>query len=455
MPTNPWEWSGTASDNDDADSAINFLEGQAPGSLNGSARALMAALARYLADNNGSKTTAGAANTYTLASPNVGYTALTNGLTLAVKFNATNTGASTFNLAALGSRKIKSFSTGVEAELAAGQIVANGHYSLQLDTALDSGSGAWVLLNPTSDPTINATTGDIKIWPDNTAPTGWLFCGGQAVSRATYANLFALLGTGYGAGDGSTTFNVPDLRGRSVFGRDDMGGAGTAGRITLAGSGITGTTLNFAGGSETVTLTTAQIPSHTHAGTTASNGAHFHSASTTSDGAHTHTYSGTTGNQSVDHTHSGTTATESVGHTHTYSGTTGDDSPDHTHSTTVGANSSDNFAGNSGGATGPFPLSTDTAYTSGGASVRHQHSYSGTSSDVSATHTHTVTTGGVSANHTHTYSGTTSSDGAHTHTLITTTDGAHTHTFTSDATGGGTAHNNMPPAIILNFVIRT
>ena len=98
---------------------------------------------------------------------------------------------------------------------------------------------------------------------DISTPAGWLFCAGQAVSRTTYAALYAVLGTVYGAGDGSTTFNVPDLRGRVVAGKDDM--LGTAqNRITSAGSGITGTTLGASGGLQTHTLTEAQIPSHTH-----------------------------------------------------------------------------------------------------------------------------------------------------------------------------------------------
>jgi microcystin-dependent protein len=82
-----------------------------------------------------------------------------------------------------------------------------------------------------------------------TPPDGWLLCYGQAVSRTSYSDLFAAIGTTYGAGDGSTTFNLPDLRGRVAAGKDDMGGS-AANRITNAVSGIIGTTLGAAGGDE-------------------------------------------------------------------------------------------------------------------------------------------------------------------------------------------------------------
>lgn len=106
-------------------------------------------------------------------------------------------------------------------------------------------------------------SGTVMDYAGSTEPSGWLFCYGQAISRATYAALFAIVGTTYGVGDGSTTFNLPDLRGRVAAGRDDMGGA-AASRVTSGGSGITGTTLGASGGTETHTLTAAQLASHTH-----------------------------------------------------------------------------------------------------------------------------------------------------------------------------------------------
>lgn len=83
------------------------------------------------------------------------------------------------------------------------------------------------------------------------APSGWLLCDGSAVSRTTYAALFAAIGTTYGAGDGTTTFNVPDARGRAPI------GAGT-------GTGLSARALGAQVGAETHVLSIAEMPAHTH-----------------------------------------------------------------------------------------------------------------------------------------------------------------------------------------------
>ena len=95
------------------------------------------------------------------------------------------------------------------------------------------------------------------------APSGWLFCDGSAVASATYAALFTAIGTTYG-GD-STNFNLPDLRGRVIAGKDDMGGA-SANRLTNQSGGLDGDTLGASGGAETHQLTTAELAAHTHDG---------------------------------------------------------------------------------------------------------------------------------------------------------------------------------------------
>lgn len=99
--------------------------------------------------------------------------------------------------------------------------------------------------------------GSLVPFAGSTAPSGWLLCAGQAVSRSTYAILFAAIGTTYGTGDGSTTFNLPDLRGRVPAGLDNMNGT-DAGRLDWAN------TLGTNGGEQKHTMTLAELVAHTH-----------------------------------------------------------------------------------------------------------------------------------------------------------------------------------------------
>jgi microcystin-dependent protein len=96
--------------------------------------------------------------------------------------------------------------------------------------------------------------GDIKMSAAASPPAGWLVCDGSAISRTTYSALYSALGSAsspWGQGDGSSTFNLPDLRGRTPI------GAGT-------GSGLTARSIGQSGGEEAHTLGIAEIPSHTH-----------------------------------------------------------------------------------------------------------------------------------------------------------------------------------------------
>lgn len=102
-------------------------------------------------------------------------------------------------------------------------------------------------------------------WAETLPSANWMFAYGQAISRTTYAALFALIGTVYGTGDGSTTFNLPDKRGRVSAGQDDMGGT-SANRLTGQSGGLNGDTLGATGGAEGVALTSGQLASHTHTG---------------------------------------------------------------------------------------------------------------------------------------------------------------------------------------------
>lgn len=152
--------------------------------------------------------------------------------------------------------------------------------------ALPMGANKITNLAPGTDPTDAATVsqlssgssvpvGSIVDYAGASAPTGWLVCGGQSLSRTTYAELFAVIGTTFGSADASS-FSLPDLRGRVAAGLD-FSVSGIAGRLTGTTMTPGGTTLGATGGAQTQTLTEAQMPSHTHTG------------STTTDGAHTHT----------------------------------------------------------------------------------------------------------------------------------------------------------------------
>lgn len=115
--------------------------------------------------------------------------------------------------------------------------------------------------------------GTLAFWGLNTDPsdTDYRVADGRAISRTTFAALFALWGTTYGAGDGSTTFNIPDLRGRVVVGGNNAslpnGASGSYSTRALAATG----------GAETHTLITAELPAHSH---TLTDPGHYHSPQT-------------------------------------------------------------------------------------------------------------------------------------------------------------------------------
>ena len=115
--------------------------------------------------------------------------------------------------------------------------------------------------------------GAIKPWTKATAPDGYLLCDGAAVSRTDFADLFAVISTTYGVGNGSTTFNVPDLAGKFPQGKDgtnSLAGTGGANTVTVsvtnnqAATNATNQTVSITGSIDTTSLTEAQIGSHSH-----------------------------------------------------------------------------------------------------------------------------------------------------------------------------------------------
>jgi microcystin-dependent protein len=126
-------------------------------------------------------------------------------------------------------------------------------------------SPSWIGLSPAGS---QVPIGGTMDWPWDaiSVPANYVLPYGQAISRTTYAALHALASAAsypWGNGDGSTTFNLPDYRGRVGVGKDNMGGT-SVNRVTSGGSGVNGTQLGANGGAETVTLATGNLPAHNH-----------------------------------------------------------------------------------------------------------------------------------------------------------------------------------------------
>ena len=125
----------------------------------------------------------------------------------------------------------------------------------------------------TTDPLYLSRSGTLKFFlpgaifpfPSQQPPDGWLLCNGQEVSRRDYSDLFNVLNVTYGIGNGRTTFNLPDLRGRTIAGLESMGNTGPSGRLTASTTtGVNGSSLGAVGGRETHTLSSQETGLNTH-----------------------------------------------------------------------------------------------------------------------------------------------------------------------------------------------
>ena len=124
------------------------------------------------------------------------------------------------------------------------------------------------------DITNRSEVGAIKPWTKATAPNGYLLCDGAAVSRTTYADLFAIISTTYGVGDGASTFNVPNLEGKMPQGYDgstyNLAGTGGANTVTVsvtnnqAATNTNNQSVTVTGSIDNTSLTEAQLASHKH-----------------------------------------------------------------------------------------------------------------------------------------------------------------------------------------------
>lgn len=234
-------------------------------------------------------------------------------------------------------------------------------------------------------------TGTMWMTANAAAPSGWLLCDGSAVSRTGgNANLFAAIGTTYGAGDGSTTFNLPDMRGRVPVGVGTGTGGGASGTgLPTGGVALTARARGGWTGEETHALSVAELASHGH--------------------SHSH---GGTGTDATATTPSAD-ATGETGHNH-----------GHNHQTTSNSDLPALVAvGGTTGLTGTSPA------------------LQGTSDSGHTVHTSSDSTGSTGHNHNHTH-------GAHSHSH------GHTIATDATTAGSGTAHNTIQPQMCVNFMIK-
>jgi microcystin-dependent protein len=274
--------------------------------------------------------------------------------------------------------------------------------------------------------------GVIQMWMTGSAPTGWLLLQGQNVSRTTYAELFALWNTTFGAGDGSTTFGLPDFQQYIPIGKAAAGTVSTLG-VKTGSFDHTHASGTLAVASHTHGSGTLSVASHTHDSGTLAVASHTHGPGTLTVASHSHTMSVETTFTDISHTHS------TPNHTHTYSGTTDNAS-------------ASVFASLAGGATGvigthshTYSGTTDSTggSTTGSAGGTHRHSVSGQSTDAAAP---AVSSGLTASTAPSVNSGSTGS------TSPTVNAGA--TGGTAPAVSSGSTATANPPVIAVNFIVR-
>jgi microcystin-dependent protein len=245
--------------------------------------------------------------------------------------------------------------------------------------------------------------GSILIYAGSSAPTGWLLCNGQEVSRTVYPRLFAVIGNSYGSLNNNNNFVLPDLSDRVPVGKSGSNNLGDS------------------SGNSKINLSTSQLPSHTHSGTIDSSGSHIHTGTTDISGSHNHT--GTT-DISGSHIHGIT----DPGHRHTQ-------------------NSINDDFNNSGGLNYPGSGSNNLTIPS---FAQYDSSGSITWNNIN----NAVTNISLNSAGNHTHGVTTQNAGDHAHTLTIEPVQSHSHSFTINSTGNGADIDIRNKFIILNYIIR-
>lgn len=248
-----YRWSQMPSADATADPTINWSEDQAPSSINDSARAMMAATAKYRDDIAGAIVTSGTTTAYAVTS-NQQFDTLPhlNGQIIAFTPHVTNGAPVTLNVDSLGAKPLRS---APNTELLPGTIIQGTPYVAVYNHA----DGSFYLHGFYGNPYNIPLAAGLDFWGLAAPNSCFAFPYGQAISRVTYATLFAVVGTAYGGGDGSTTFNLPDLRGRVTARPDNMGGT-TANRLATGSLAAFRHSLGGIGGEATHTLDASEVP---------------------------------------------------------------------------------------------------------------------------------------------------------------------------------------------------
>lgn len=384
------DFSTDAASNDLAAPPILWIEGQPAKTVNNSMREVMAALARWRDDNAGALlATRGAGDAYTVSTGQIFNAAsAAQAHTLSFNVSAFNEGPATLSLdgqIALSLRRPGNIELGPR-DFRPGLV-----YCVVRSTT----APVYLIVAPTF-----AECGTVSAFASPAVPDGWLICDGRSLSRTAYAALFQRIGVSHGA-ENDSTFRIPDLRGRAIFGVDN-------GINRLTGAGGLGGALGNAGGAETITLTEAQLASHGHGGSTGTAGGRDHGGMVVANGQHSH--GGGTGAAGA-HSHNGATSAAGA---HSHTGTTEV----------------------AGGHIHPIGYNRVAIYQTGGSGVAVANIYPGV-----------VNSGGATDS-----DGT--SSGQHQHSLTTSGVGDHAHSLTISAAGGGQGHPNVPPGLVLSLAIK-
>ncbi|WP_455479205.1 phage tail protein [Bartonella sp. B23] len=219
-----YDWSLVASENAYADEMINWAEGQPPSSVNDSARMMMQRVKEYLLDNGGAIDTQFTVDkeenkTSLRLITKCSFKNYSSGIVVRFRAQEKNIGMMNASLNQMTAQPVYVISPNGVVPLKGGEIQSGGIYELiYICDIAGKNEDGWFLTNPTQSST---PPGFIGTFAMEKIPEGWLLCDGKDYSRKTYANLFAAIGETWGKGDGSSTFNIPDLRGMFLRGLDN------------------------------------------------------------------------------------------------------------------------------------------------------------------------------------------------------------------------------------------